>query len=97
MCDYKLRQNYGRYRKDLDSEGSEVVLEVRELRDSISERTPNPIMNVPVAIPTRSSVWIWVFIGLLVQSVVFVVDGLGVFHYHWPRSKSKVASYGFST
>ena len=97
VCDYKHRQNFGQRRKDFDSEGDEVVSEVRELGDSISERAPNLIMNVPNAIPTRSSVWIWVFIGLLVQSVIFVVNGLGVFHCHWPRSKSKVASYGFPT
>ena len=57
VCDYKLRQNFGRRRKAVDSEGRGGISGERELRDSIPERAPNLIMNVPNAIPTRSSVW----------------------------------------
>ena len=96
ICDYKYRQGFGRRHESFDSEESEISSEdLSKETDRVSRKAPNLIINIPKAIPTRSSIWIWVFIGLLIQSVVFIINGLGVFYYHWPRTKYKVASYGF--
>ncbi|KAL9078185.1 MAG: hypothetical protein Q9157_002908 [Trypethelium eluteriae] len=95
VCDYKFRQSFGQRRGTFDSEDSLAVSKARGSGGDVAEKAPNLIMNVPKAIPTRSSIWIWAFIGLLVQSVVFIVNGLGVYYYHWPRSTYKAAPYAF--
>jgi hypothetical protein len=56
---------------------------------------PNLTLNMPDAIPTKWKVALFMWIGLLIQAAVMVVNALTVYRWQWLRAGKIVAPYGY--
>lgn len=66
-----------------------------ELADLVQKKSPNLTLNIPAAIPSPVTVWIFASIGLVLQAIVLVYNALVVYHYRWLRGGYIIESYGY--
>jgi hypothetical protein len=74
-----------------------TAIEITRPDISWHKRSPSLTLNIPNAIPPTLHVLACALLGLLVQASVFVINGLAVYYWQWPRSGNRVASYGYPT
>jgi hypothetical protein len=63
--------------------------------EALGEIASSVILNTAGAIPSRSTLAIYLFVGTFVQALVVAVNGLGVYYWKWPRAGHAVAAYGY--
>lgn len=69
--------------------------EIELITSLMRKKAPNLTMNIPNAITDPMHLWRCVFIGAILQCLVFVFNAYVVYHEQWLRAGARVASYGF--
>lgn len=59
------------------------------------KKAPNLTINIPNAITDPMHLWRCVYIGAILQCLVFFFNAYVVYHEHWLRAGARVALYGF--
>jgi len=61
----------------------------------LERNAPSIILNMAGAIPKWPTVAAYLFVGSLIQALVFALNGLVVYYWKIPRAGSAVAAYGY--
>ncbi|PVI00797.1 hypothetical protein DM02DRAFT_486823, partial [Periconia macrospinosa] len=62
--------------------------------ESLFQQAPNLSLNSG-ALPSKSEVWAWVMVGLLLQCAVLILPGIFTYNFKWPKGNDPVAQYAY--
>lgn len=63
--------------------------------ENLSTHVPNITLNVAGATISNLELWLWVAIGLALQTAALIVPGLTVYLWKWQKGEQDVATYGY--
>jgi hypothetical protein len=70
-------------------------LSADEAESVVYKKAPNMTLNIGTAIPPTTDAFYFMCLGLFVQVLVAVINGLAVYRWRWLRAGRVVASYGY--
>lgn len=63
--------------------------------DKLSSQAPNIALNVEGSTSSKTELWIWVIVGVLLQSVALVFPALTTYVWRFPKASSHVQGYAY--